>query len=138
MKNTRKEKYFISNEKMGTTVAIMIDIPMGIVEESYRRTSKMTAMIVDMLDKKLQIDSDTKNPMFETEVKCVSGDKFDKRIGKDIAGCVSDKKYHIAMMKRYKRILNILHRAINEIETVIAFHNKKVENINTDLERFYK
>ena len=137
MKNKRMEKYFVSNEKEGTTVAVMFDTPMGISEEAKRKTSKMTFDLINYINNKKLIDDDCKNPLFESEVKCVNGDVFDKRIGKDIAGCVSDKKYHIAMSKRYRRVLKILFKAIEEIETLIAFHDKKVSNINNDLNNYY-
>ena len=130
-----KKKFIINSEK-NIVIAEMIDIPKSIVKETEEKTSKMTSFLVNEIFQKLTM-SKSSNPLYKAVAKCDNRDDFDEKIGIEIAATKSDLKYHIAMRKKYMRVLKVLRKACDEIESLAVYHQKKVRNIEDDIKRCF-
>lgn len=132
-------KRFITNEENGTVIAILDDYE-DVCKEVLRRCTNNTAITVlgaIFNFEECDLKELNTNSVFKGVAKCDGSDKYDERIGKDIAGNKADMKYHNAMAKKYKMIFNVLKEAAEEIDRLYARHTVKAYNIKNDLERCY-
>lgn len=68
---------------------------------------------------------------------CAEEDTFDESVGKDIAACKVDMKYHKTISHKYKLMSKYLLKMADEINKLADQHDKKVDNIQNDIERRY-
>lgn len=132
-----KKKVIVKpNEKI--VVAMMENQPKGVVDECIDKCSKVTANIIATVGytKSIEVYNST-NSLFKSVSKCDEYDTFDEKVGKEIACSLVDKKYHIAMGKKYAQIKKYLLKAIEEIEVLEDMHNTKADNITADIKRCY-
>ena len=133
-----KEKKVIVRPDERIVVAMMEDFPKGVVEECEEKLNNLTSNIVKNIVFWMNLDIDnSKNPLFKSVAKCDEFDTFDERAGREIACSVVDKKYHVAMAKKYAQIKKYLVKAIEEISALEDIHNTKANNITEDIKRCY-
>lgn len=133
-----KNKKFIVKEEAKKVIAMMKDIPRGIVEESYDRGKKLTGMVVHLIALEKDVDIfNSSNPLFKAYATCDEKDTFDEYTGKEIAASLVDKKYHLAMAKRYSRVIKYLNEIETDLSVLAQEHIIKANNITEDLKRCY-
>lgn len=119
-------------------IAMMENLPKDVVEECAERYGNVTYNIVRevVFWKNLNVNN-SKNPLFKSVAKCDEYDTFDEKAGREIACSLVDKKYHVAMAKKYAQIKKCLMKAIDEISVLEDMHNTKADNITADIKRCY-
>lgn len=117
-------------------VAMMEKYPKRVNDECEERCSHTTAEIVREIVFWEDLNHST-NPFFKAVSKCDKEDTFDERVGKEIACSLVDKKYHVAMAKKYSKIKKYLLKAIEEVSVLEDMHNTKADNITADIQRCY-
>lgn len=119
-------------------VAMFENLPKGVVDECFDKCSNTTKQMVATLTyvKSIEVDNST-NSLFKAVSKCDEFDTFDERVGTEIACSLVDKKYHVAMAKKYAQIKKYMLKAIKEIEVLEDMHNTKADNITADIQRCY-
>lgn len=137
------EKRFIVKPEEKVVVAIMDAYCDGIQEEVEKKCTRPTANLVQHIIindhsqglnyRNYEINY---NVPYKGVSKCDEYDKFDEKVGRDIAGSKADLKYHTAMMKKYSRISELLKKATEEIQVLEFEHMRKVMHINEDLQRY--
>lgn len=80
---------------------------------------------------------DDKTHVLSAVAKCDKDDKFDERLGKDVADMKLDYKIHSRLLRQYRRCKNDLEKVIEEIDKKINYHTKKMWNIDSDYKRVY-
>lgn len=68
---------------------------------------------------------------------CAEEDTFDENVGKDIAACKVDMKYHKTISHKYKLMIKHLLKMVDELKRLADRHDKKIANIQKDIERRY-
>lgn len=138
-----REKRFIVKPEEKVVVAIMDAYCDGIQEEVEKKSTRLTANLVQHI-----ITNDYRKglnyPNYEIHYnvpykgvsKCDKDDEFDEKKGKNIAGNKADMKYHIAMMKKYKRLKDIFAKASDEMYELEMEHLNKVDNIKESLQKY--
>ena len=133
-------KKFIVQEDKGIVIAIKDEFDSVFEEIAKKCSTKTFAILAEIISlsmtwKKLpELEIETQ---FKGISKCDEYDTFDIKKGKDIASCKADMKYHKAMTKKYKLILDILGKTLYEIQELYNLHNDKTKNIEKDIQRHY-
>lgn len=81
-------------------------------------------------------DYSTSNTKFKTIVKCDPSDTFDEKIGKDIAGSLTDYKYHDYIARQYEKAIDEMEEMIEQAKKEILRHRRKCTNIKNSLKRY--
>ena len=137
----RKKEFMISQKDK--LVETTIDASRyGVTDEVAKKCTKTTMHIVlDMILNayKLKVpDLDIPyKASYKGIAKCDKNDVFSERKGKEIAGSKADMKYHIAMMKKYKRLAGVFEKAQEEMYILEMNHALKAQNIKNNLNKFY-
>lgn len=136
-----REKTYIVKPEEKVVVATMCVTQDRIEDEVTTKCTKSTMYaVLDMLtntyDLKIPDLEISYKTIYKGVSKCDSYDEFDERKGKDIARNKADMKYHIAMMKKYKRLKDIFAKAFDEMYRLEMEHLNKVDNIKESLQKY--
>lgn len=143
-----REKEFIINTDKELVVSLLKTntekdhYKYGIVDEVITKCSDNTCYSVISLIENyyyngsiLDIPTDA---VYKGVAKCDKHDKFDEEIGKKIAGDKAEMKYHFAMAKKYKKLVEIIGKAYEELYTLECKHVNKALKLNDRIEQYTK
>ena len=158
-KTTKNKKTYIIDEERKTIIAKYESVP-DATDEIYHRTKVRTRLnryqnqsIIDKLLNDVVERANQKNTKFDNvgaiELFCQEFDplygkatvdeydEFDINKGKQLAGLKLDRKWHDRMGRDYWKLAKVCHRLTKEFISLTRDHEKKVSNIDKDLERIY-
>lgn len=77
------------------------------------------------------------NSTFTGVANCDNEEVYDEKYGKGLAEQKAMLKYHKSMSKKYKKIIDILRKALDEATELEVRHYRKVRNIEEDYKKYY-
>lgn len=145
MKMRRMYKNYIVSPEQKVVVATM-DRKTGcpsvrgeVKAKCSRETSKVVnSTILSKYGLDINIANTAEELSFKGVAKCLEGDEFNERIGREIASSKVDMKYHTVMAKKYEMLMKLYSKAIEELKVLHGNHIEKMENIKSDMDRCYK
>lgn len=125
-----REKRFIIKPEEKVVVAIMDASNRGVTDEIVSKCTKSTMyaalnLIMNAYDMNVPDLEIPYNASYKGVSTCDEHDIFDEKKGRDIAESKADMKYHTAMAKKYKRLVDILAKAQKEIHVLELEHQLK-------------
>lgn len=137
--NNRMDRHFTTsiNHKTGanSTVAIM-DKCVDIVGEVIDKASLPVTFVITTA---CQVTNcmDGEIPNIRAVATCSENDVPCIRIGKEVADAKLSLKYHKRMSRDCEKAIKVMQEAITALTESKIVHDKKVENIENDIQRFY-
>lgn len=105
------------------------------VDETAKRSTRTTLAIASALyDENDVMTFDTK---FIGVARCHTNDEYQEHMGIDLASTKADMKYHRRMAKDYAKYIADCERAIREFTELKEMHERKVRNIEEDIQAYY-
>lgn len=74
---------------------------------------------------------------FKGVANCANDDEYDEEYGKGLAEQKAMLKYHKSMSKKYKKMIDILRKALDEATELEVRHYRKARNIEEDYRKYY-
>lgn len=142
-----KEKRYIINPEEKVVVAMMNantidpDDTAGVADEVVEKCTSLTMYaVIELINR--AVDCNMPNldipcdELYKGIAKCDEYDDFDPVLGKQIAGNKAEMKYHIAMSKKYKRLVDILGKAYEELYILECEHANKALKISNNIKKY--
>ena len=102
--------------------------------EIRRKCSKSTWSVLNHITNVNDLEVSSS---FKGVANCSDGDEFNEEFGKSLAEQKAVLKYHKAMKKKYRKMIEILRKAEAEAEALEAHHYVKARNIEADYKKYY-
>lgn len=141
-KKCRKIEYNVFPKQKTVVAKGLKDSYLNIYEETEMKSSKVARKVVEKI---LIYNSEFPHDLdiiygkdFTGVARCYEGDEFNERVGKEIATCKADMKYHDAIARKYGLIMRMLEETYKELRKLQKYHENKVDNIVEDIDRYYK
>ena len=77
------------------------------------------------------------NSTFTGVANCNNEEVYDEKYGKGLAEQKAMLKYHKSMSKKYKKMIDVLRKALEEAAELEVRHYRKVRNIEEDYKKYY-
>lgn len=133
-----EKKYIVKPEDKIVIAMAEDDSYEGTFEEVIKYCGDETyCMLLELITNSDNLDIAYGN-LFKSVARCDNYDEFNEKVGKEIAGSKTDIKYHRAMAKKYKMILDILQNAMGEISWLYNMHEAKRINIERSIKKYVK
>lgn len=128
------ERHLEVDKEKGVCISRILDS-----DDTYDETQKVTSMRTAAIAAILYDFDDiaTFDTVYEGVAKCHGEDKFDEYKGTDLACTRADMKYHRRLAKDYQKYINYCEKAIQEFQTLKEMHEKKVANIEHDIQTHF-
>lgn len=125
----RNNKYFKIIPENGTVYGIAIKKDFTNEVDSTFTDAEFDCLPIYMLEQVPDLN--------RANAVCDIGDKFDPKIGMDIAAAKLDAKDHEQFAKRCERAARSMESAIKKLDDLANKHTKKAQAIRDDLENYY-
>ena len=129
-----KHTYFVNEANKKVVANYAIPFNKTVTGEIFRKCCKNTASFVGYFVRIYGLDVHKK---FTGTAVCKNDGDFNVDYGKGLAMQKAQYKYHKSMVKKYRKILDMIRVALNEIEELAFHHQTKVMNIEKDYNTYY-
>lgn len=145
--NMKEKKYIVKAEKELVVSLLKVndkenDYKYSVVDEVYSKCSSDTYYsIIGLIENYYYngnvLDIPTE-AVYKGVAKCDNFDEFNEKTGKRIAGNKAEMKYHLAMAKKYKKLVEIIGKAYEELYVLECEHANRALNLNHRIEEYTK
>ena len=115
----------------------------GVYKPGYKKSlkgevfTKCSKSVWSILNHIINLHDLDTNSSFTGVAYCLNEDQYDEKYGKGLAEQKAMLKYHTSMMKKYRKIIDLLRDALDKASELELKHYIKVRNIEEDYKKYY-